>query len=98
MFRRSGLLVPDDVAYADLFLQDTFRTFAGARAQCARVGELAVEMLAAQLEANVFGLPEVPTVTSVSAEWRDGDSLPLRVPRRETVDLSGPVLTHNLVA
>jgi LacI family transcriptional regulator len=98
LFRQAGLRVPGDVAYADLFLRDAFEVIAGVRTHCDRIGEIAVEMLAGQLEQNNFGLPAVPTVTSVGGEWRDGASLPARAPAPSALDLPVAVLTDNLVA
>jgi LacI family transcriptional regulator len=98
LLRRANLRVPSEVAYADLFLRDTFQVVAGVRTHCPRVGELAVEMLAAQLEQNSFGLPAVPAVTSVGGDWCEGASLPVRTPRVDPLDLPAPVLTDNLVA
>lgn len=98
--RRAQLRVPEEVAYADLFLQDTYQTIAGVRENCARVGELAVEMLATQLADNRFGLPAIPTVTSVGGTWCDGASLPVRT-RPVVAALESPAavsLPRNMVA
>jgi len=94
------LRVPQDVAYADLFLQGTDRTMAGVRENCEKVGELAVEMLASQLQQNLFGLPAVATVTSVGGSWQNGESLPARI-LRTADDMDLPMtatLKANLVA
>jgi len=74
---RLGLVVPRDVAYADLFLGNPGNELAGVRQNCERVGELAVEILAAQLQQNEFGVPAVATTTSVAGAWTDGASLPV---------------------
>ena len=73
---RLGLVVPRDVAYADLFLDHPGDELAGVCQNCERVGELAVELLAGQLQQNVFGVPAVATTTSVAGAWSDGASLP----------------------
>jgi LacI family transcriptional regulator len=96
LFRRGGLAVPGEVAHADLFLRDTLGVIAGVRTHGARLAEIAVELIAGQLEQNSFGLPAIPAVTSVGGEWRDGASLPLRRAAAEPEDL--PVFTDNLVA
>ena len=79
-----GLSVPRDVAYVDLLL-DHPEGVAGVRENCERVGALAVEMLARQLQLNVFGAPAVATITSVCGVWADGASLPAatRTPVRD---------------
>jgi len=74
-FDHIGLHVPRDVAYVDMCLEN-FPGIAGVHHNCERVGELAVEMLAAQLQQNIYGVPAMPTVTSVSGVWVEGASLP----------------------
>lgn len=76
-----GLAVPRDVAYVDIFLNPPDGATAGVRENCFRVGELAVEILAGQLEQHTFGVPELPTATYVEGTWFDGASLPLRTKR-----------------
>ncbi len=73
-----GLSVPEDVAFVDILLEKTDGRVAGVRQNCARVGELAVEILAGQLQQNTYGVPEFPTVTLVEGTWFDGASLPVR--------------------
>src|SRR5204862_3514227 len=94
------LRVPQDVAYADLFLQETNRAIAGVRENCEKVGELAVEMLASQLQQNLFGLPAVATVTSVGGSWHNGESLPARMltATEEMKPVLPAALKANLVA
>jgi len=80
-----GLSVPGDVAYADIFLTASDGQTAGVRQNCHRVGELAVEILAGQLQHHVFGIPDFPTSTFVEGTWFDGETLP---PRRRAAALS----------
>jgi LacI family transcriptional regulator len=75
------LTVPTDVAFADLFLEDTSGRTAGVRQNHRNVGELAVELLAGQLQHNKYGLPEIPTTTFVEGTWFDGATCPSRPPR-----------------
>ncbi len=75
-----GLVVPRDLGFADLFLGETDGATAGVRHNCLRVGELAVELLAGQLQLNTLGLPRYPTSTLVEGSWFDGATLPRRVP------------------
>lgn len=98
LLRQSGLEMPDAVGYVDLLLQDVLGTIAGVQGCHVRIGELAVEQLAAQLERNLFGLPPVPTVTSVGGKWCSGASLPARTPVTPAEDLPERALTANLVA
>ncbi len=100
--RRSGFQVPADFAYADLLLPEPRRELAGVWVDCRKVGELAVEMLAAQLQQNALGRPAVATVTSVGGAWCDGASLPTRhlATSQEQAAHPGPFLARhdNLVA
>ena len=73
----AGLVVPRDVAFVEMFLAPDGRT-AGVRHNCTRVGELAVEILAGQLQQYAWGIPPFPTTTLVEGTWFDGDSLPRR--------------------
>jgi LacI family transcriptional regulator len=70
--------VPRDVAYVELFLQNTSGEFAGMRENCVRVGEVAVEFLAGQLQQNRVGIPAYPMATLVEGTWFDGASLPVK--------------------
>ncbi len=72
-----GLSVPRDIAFVEMYLEPDGRT-AGVRHNCDRVGELAVEILAAQLQQHTYGIPKFPTTTLVEGTWFDGDSLPRR--------------------
>ncbi len=74
---RLRLTAPRDFAYVDLCLPDNPAT-AGIRQNCERVGEIAIELLATQLEQNVCGLPDVPTITTVTGTWVEGSSLVAR--------------------
>ena len=73
-----GLSVPRDVAYADIFLERGDGRTAGVRQNCKRVGGLAVEILAGQLQQHIFGIPQFPTVSLVEGTWFDGATLPAR--------------------
>lgn len=98
LLRQCGFEVPAAVAYADLLLQDVLGTIAGVQGHHARIGELAVDLLAAQLEKNQFGLPPVPTITSVSGRWCAGASLPSRMIAPNSMAQPNSVLSANLVA
>lgn len=70
------LVVPHDLAYIDLGLAKADGAIAGTVANSESVGEVAVAILAAQLQQNALGLPAVPTTTLVAGRWADGASLP----------------------
>ncbi len=72
------LRVPQDVAFADVFLDKFDGKVAGVRQNHETVGELAVEILAGQLQHNKYGVPEIPTTTFVEGTWFDGASCPAR--------------------
>lgn len=78
-FAELGLSIPRDVAFVDILLQQFDGQTAGVRQNCHRVGELAVEILAGQLQHHTYGVPPFPTVTLVEGTWFDGASLPPRV-------------------
>jgi len=73
-----GISVPRDLAFADILLDTFDGQTAGVRQNCRRVGELAVEILASQLQQNIYGIPAYPTATLVEGTWLDGASLPSR--------------------
>jgi LacI family transcriptional regulator len=77
-FAELGLRVPEDVAFADVFLDKFDGRVAGVRQNHETVGELAVEILAGQLQHNKYGVPEIPTTTFVEGTWFDGASCPRR--------------------
>lgn len=72
------LRVPRDVAFTDVFLDRADGKTAGVRQNHATVGELAVEILAGQLQHNKYGVPQIPTTTYVEGTWFDGASCPRR--------------------
>jgi LacI family transcriptional regulator len=72
------LRVPQDVAFVDIVLEDRTGQLAGVKHNSARVGEVAVEMVAGQLQHGVRGIPSVPMATLVQGSWYDGASLPAR--------------------
>jgi len=87
------LSVPRDVAFADILLEDEGGKVAGVRQNCRRVGELAVELLASQLQQDNLGIPRFPTCTLVEGTWCQGRSLPIRAPRRDSRSVAGAMLS-----
>jgi len=90
LLKRMGLRVPHDVGFVDVFLEDTGGAVAGVRQNHEQVGAMAVEILAGQLQHNKFGVPEIPTTTSVEGTWFDGATCPPRT--RETASLGAPAV------
>ncbi len=80
LLRKMNVRVPDDVAFVDVFHEDTTGKIAGVKQNHTTVGALAVEILAGQLQHNKYGVPEIPTTTYVEGTWRDGESCPRREP------------------
>ena len=80
-----GLSVPRDLGFADIMLERYDGAMAGVRQNCERVGELAVEILAGQLQQHIFGIPRFPTASFVEGTWIDGATLPLRNGARPAV-------------
>ncbi len=73
---RLGVRIPQDVKFVDLFLEPDGGRTAGVRQNHDTVGGVAVEILAAQLHHNKFGVPEIPTTTFVEGTWFAGESCP----------------------
>jgi len=71
-----GYSVPKDVAFVETFLGQPDGSTAGVHQNCRRVGELAIDILAGQLQQHACGVPEIPTVTLVEGTWHNGESLP----------------------
>ncbi|HET7537326.1 MAG TPA: hypothetical protein VFJ90_12785, partial [Candidatus Didemnitutus sp.] len=71
-----GLSIPKDIAYVETFLESPDGTTAGVHQNCNRVGELAIEVLAGQLNQHIYGIPSIPTATLVEGAWCDGSTLP----------------------
>lgn len=78
VLKQLGWRVPQEIAFADLFLEDFSGKTAGVRQNHETVGALAVEMLAGLLQHNKRGVPEIPTTTYVEGTWFEGRSLPRR--------------------
>lgn len=86
-----GVSIPADIAFVDTFLETPDGATAGVHHNCHRVGELAVEVLAGQLQRHLSGLPAIPTTTLVEGTWHDGASLPAR---KSEVPQTTPFLSH----
>jgi len=80
--KQLGLRVPEDVAFVDLFLEDTSGKVAGVRQNHELVGATAVEILAGQIHHSKLGEPTVATSTLIEGTWFDGQSCPSRTSER----------------
>jgi len=88
--RKLGLRIPEDVAFVDLFLEDSSGRVAGVRQNHELVGATAVEILAGQIHHSKLGLPSVATSTFIEGTWFDGESCPTRPSAKvaESMDLA----------
>lgn len=84
-----GLEIPRDLAFVDVFLEDTTGGTAGVRQNHRTVGALAVEILAGQLQHNKRGVPEIPTTTYVEGTWFHGATCPVLTAKPATAAASG---------
>ena len=84
-----GIEIPRDLAFVDVFLEDTTGAMAGVRQNHRTVGALAVEILAGQLQHNKRGVPEIPTTTYVEGTWFHGASCPVLTTRPATAAAGG---------
>jgi len=73
-----GLKIPQDIAFADLFLEEPGGSIGGVRQNHDRVGATSVEIVAGQLQHHKFGIPTIPIKTYVDGTWFDGASCPSR--------------------
>jgi LacI family transcriptional regulator len=78
LMHRFGLAIPRDIAFANLFLENTDGSMAGVRQNHDMVGGTAVEIVTGQLQHHKFGVPTIPIKTYVDGTWFDGASCPLR--------------------
>ena len=78
LIKEMGLKIPQDIAFADLFLEEPHGNFGGVRQNHDRVGAAAVEIVAGQLQHHKFGVPTIPIKTYVDGTWFDGASCPSR--------------------
>ena len=79
LFKAMGLRIPQDMAFANLFLDQPDGAMAGVRQNHDMVGAAAVGIVASQLQHYKFGVPTVPLKTYVDGTWFDGASCPPRL-------------------
>lgn len=73
-------LIPRDVAYVALNAADAPPHVAAVDQQPRRSGIAAVEIVAALLQRNEYGVPEAAQVTLIEPIWREGDTIRKRQP------------------
>jgi len=72
-----GFRVPEDVGLACL-VRPMDSQFAGIDEKNEIMGAAALEVVAAQIARNEFGIPKHPKLTLIDGRWIDGDSAPSR--------------------
>jgi len=69
-----GLKIPQDIGVACL-AQHADNRFAGIDEKPEILGATAVELVAAQIARNEFGLPAYPKMTLIAGQWKDGSTV-----------------------
>ncbi|MDR1280628.1 MAG: LacI family DNA-binding transcriptional regulator [Opitutaceae bacterium] len=72
--RRLGLGSPDDVGHACVNRPGKTRV-SGIEEDHAMIGSTTIELLAARIHRNEYGLPRRPRLTLINGEWREGATL-----------------------
>jgi LacI family transcriptional regulator len=78
-FKKLGLQMGKDIAYADLDLDisdPNCRYFSGIVQNSDMLGMAAVDAVVSSLNRNQYGIPDVPFVTQVEGTWRKSESTP----------------------
>lgn len=78
LLKAMSLRIPEDIAFANLFLEQPDGAMAGVRQNHDMVGAAAVGIVASQLQHHKFGVPTIPLKTYVEGTWFDGASCPPR--------------------
>jgi LacI family transcriptional regulator len=76
--KKLGYRVPRDIAYACLDRLKEDDTWAGIDQLPQLVAASAVDLVAAQLQRNEFGLPANPKTVYIDGVWRDGETVKIR--------------------
>ncbi len=75
-FQDLGISVPEDMAYADIFLEDMTGGTAGVRQNCLQVGECATDIVADLVEHHKLGVEAIAKTTTFGGTWFEGASMP----------------------
>jgi hypothetical protein len=78
LLHAAGIACPERVACACMCLRQPVASLAGVVANLELVGSQLTAMLAALLQSEQYGVPEIPTSTYVEGFWHDGSSAPAR--------------------
>ncbi len=73
--KSAGLSVPGDIGVVHLALGPDVAGWAGVDGAGEKIGAAAVEIVAAQINRNERGIPELPRTTFIAGEWQDGWTL-----------------------
>ena len=74
-----GLEVAADIAFIDVFLEDTTGGIAGVRQNHRSVGAAAIDILSGLIRHNTRGIPRIPIRTFIEGTWVNGRSLPRKI-------------------
>ena len=72
--RNLGARVPRDTGFVNLVRRPAEKV-AGVDNNSRVIGASAIDLIAAQLERNEFGIPAVPKVVHIRGEWVTGDTV-----------------------
>lgn len=72
----AGLRVPEEVGFATLSWRKDRKEHSGMRQRFAALGAGAVDLVAAQLHRNEYGIPPYSKAVLIECEWMDGATLP----------------------
>jgi DNA-binding LacI/PurR family transcriptional regulator len=72
---RERIGLPQNAGFAHLALAPSDKRYAGIEQQLDEVGAAAIDLLAAMIHQNEYGLPRVPKTIVLEGRWVDGPSL-----------------------
>lgn len=73
--KEDGWKIPDDIGFAHLGLDSSWKDLAGIRQNNFQVGEAAAQLVIDQINRNAYGPPEHPRSIQISGDWFDGPSV-----------------------
>jgi hypothetical protein len=73
-----GLVVPRDIAFADISLTRVDSGASGVHERSRTVGAFAVDLVVEQIHQNSLGVPQIPKCIHVEGQWVDGFSMPVK--------------------
>jgi LacI family transcriptional regulator len=84
--------VPEDTGLAHMVLADDTPGWSGIDVMPRRIGAAAVDLLAAHIQRNEYGTPDIPKLMRIPGVWRDGDSTR---PPDDSFDITVDPPSHN---